>query len=128
MFLEGREGETRAGVIFNQCGCCRYCCWQDTVPMSTPKDMSYPLTPPPQPPPQPPARPLPATATATAPAPAEAIATGAAAAQNLGLRTCNPRACVPPVLVWVAVKELKLSYYIGETLLFTIYTHYGNLI
>ena len=27
-------------------------------------------------------------------------------------------------------KELKLSYYIGETLLFTIYihTHYGNLI
>ena len=29
---------------------------------------------------------------------------------------------------WVAVKELKLSYYIGGTLLFTIYTHYGNLI
>ena len=31
---------------------------------------------------------------------------------------------------WVAVKELKLSYYIGETLLFTIYiyTHYGNSI
>ena len=29
---------------------------------------------------------------------------------------------------WVAVKELKLSYYIGETLLFAIYTHYGNLI
>ena len=29
---------------------------------------------------------------------------------------------------WVAVKELKLSYYIGETLLFTIHTHYGNLI
>ena len=28
----------------------------------------------------------------------------------------------------VAVKELKLSYYIGETLLFTTYTHYGNLI
>ena len=28
----------------------------------------------------------------------------------------------------VAVKELKLSYYIGETLLFAIYTHYGNLI
>ena len=25
-------------------------------------------------------------------------------------------------------KGLKLSYYIGETLLFTIYTHYGNLI
>ena len=29
---------------------------------------------------------------------------------------------------WVAVKELKLSYYIAGTLLFTIYTHYGNLI
>ena len=29
---------------------------------------------------------------------------------------------------WFAVKELNLSYYIGETLLFTIYTHYGNLI
>ena len=29
---------------------------------------------------------------------------------------------------WAAVKELKLSYYIGETLLFPIYTHYGNLI
>ena len=25
-------------------------------------------------------------------------------------------------LDWVAVKEFKLSYYIGETLLFTIYT------
>ena len=25
-------------------------------------------------------------------------------------------------------KELKLSYYIGEILSFTIYTHYGNLI
>ena len=24
-------------------------------------------------------------------------------------------------------KEVKLSYYIGETLLFTIYTLYGNL-
>ena len=30
--------------------------------------------------------------------------------------------------LWVAVKELELSYYVGETLLFTIYTHYGNLI
>ena len=29
---------------------------------------------------------------------------------------------------WVAVKELNLSYYIGETLLFTIYTHYGNFL
>ena len=26
---------------------------------------------------------------------------------------------------WVAVKELKLNYYIGETLLITFYTHYG---
>ena len=25
-------------------------------------------------------------------------------------------------------KGLKLSYHIGETLLFTVYTHYGNLI
>ena len=31
-------------------------------------------------------------------------------------------------MYWVAVKKLKLSYYIGETLLFTIYTQYGNLI
>ena len=29
---------------------------------------------------------------------------------------------------WVAVKELNLSYHIGKTLLFTIYTHSGNLI
>ena len=29
-------------------------------------------------------------------------------------------------IYWVAVKELQLSYHIGETLLFTIYTHYGN--
>ena len=28
---------------------------------------------------------------------------------------------------WVAVKELNLSYYIGETVLFTMYTHDGNL-
>ena len=28
--------------------------------------------------------------------------------------------------VWVAVKELKLSYYIGETLVFTIYTQYAT--
>ena len=31
-------------------------------------------------------------------------------------------------IIWVAVKELNLSYYIGETLVFTIYTHSGNLI
>ena len=29
---------------------------------------------------------------------------------------------------WVAVKELNSSYYIREPPLFTIYTHYGNLI
>ena len=28
----------------------------------------------------------------------------------------------------IGVKELKLSYSIGETLLFTMYTHNGNLI
>ena len=33
-----------------------------------------------------------------------------------------------PELEWVAVKELNLNYYIGETLLFTIYTHPGNFI
>ena len=37
---------------------------------------------------------------------------------------CQPASCIG----WAAVKELKLSYYIGESLLFTIYTHYGNLI
>ena len=31
------------------------------------------------------------------------------------------------IAVWVAIKELKLKNYIGETLLFIIYTHYGNL-
>ena len=30
-------------------------------------------------------------------------------------------------LNWVAVKELSLSYYIGEAILITIYTHYGKL-
>ena len=29
--------------------------------------------------------------------------------------------------IW-GFKELKFSYYIGGTILFTIYTHYGNLI
>ena len=42
----------------------------------------------------------------------------------MGLRTLFSILSV----LWVAVKELKLSYSIGETLLFTIYTHYGNLI
>ena len=40
---------------------------------------------------------------------------------GFGLRNLSP-------IAWVAVKELKLSYHIGETLLFIIYTHYGNLI
>ena len=35
---------------------------------------------------------------------------------------------IPASISWVAVKELKLSYYIGEAPLFTIYTQYGNLI
>ena len=40
--------------------------------------------------------------------------------------------CSFPVVVWVAFKELKLSYYIGETLLVLyiyiyLYTHYGSL-
>ena len=29
---------------------------------------------------------------------------------------------------WVAVKEFKLRYYIGETIVFTMHTHHGNLI
>ena len=29
---------------------------------------------------------------------------------------------------WVADTELKLSYYIGETLVIIIHTYYGNLI
>ena len=45
------------------------------------------------------------------------------------LDTDERHECLPAVEhFWVAVKELKSSYYIGETLLFTIYTNYGNLI
>ena len=32
-----------------------------------------------------------------------------------------------PLQNWVAVEELNLSYYIGETLLIAIYTHCNNL-
>ena len=28
---------------------------------------------------------------------------------------------------WVAVRELTVSYYIGETVLATTYIHYGNI-
>ena len=46
-----------------------------------------------------------------------------------GLETPNrPQKPCCMSVVWVAVKELKLSYCIGGTLLFTAYTHYGNLI
>ena len=45
-----------------------------------------------------------------------------------GIETLNPEPLNSQSVIWVAVKELKLSYYIRETLLFTIYTHYGNLI
>ena len=38
----------------------------------------------------------------------------------------DPRNIFWPQEYWVAVKKLKLSYYIGGTLLFAIYTHYGN--
>ena len=41
---------------------------------------------------------------------------------------CGVEGCKVRWKNWVAVKEFKFSYYIGETLLFTIYTHYGNLI
>ena len=30
--------------------------------------------------------------------------------------------------IWVAVKKLKLSHYIRESTLITMYTHHGNLI
>ena len=32
------------------------------------------------------------------------------------------------ILYWVAVKELKLSYHNSDTILFTVYPYYGNLI
>ena len=50
---------------------------------------------------------------------------GLALSKPIGSAT-SPYECLPQF--WVAVKELNLSYYIGETLLFIIYTHYGNLI
>ena len=31
-------------------------------------------------------------------------------------------------IIYIYDKKFSLSYYIGETLLFIIYTHYGNLI
>ena len=43
---------------------------------------------------------------------------------RLGISVPIPR--ISLAIAWVAVKELKLSCYLGETLLFTIYTHYGN--
>ena len=49
----------------------------------------------------------------------------AAVAAALALRALI---CSVVIHYWVAVKELKLSYYVGEILLFTRYTHYGNLI
>ena len=39
-----------------------------------------------------------------------------------------PAACSLHLRAWVAVKELNLSYYSGDTILIAIYTHYGNLI
>ena len=44
------------------------------------------------------------------------------------LKSCKGVFLTPKTLSWVAVKELNLSYSVGETLLFTRYTHYGNLI
>ena len=41
---------------------------------------------------------------------------------------CNIMLLSSEWVCWVAVKELNLSYYIGATLLFTVYTHYGNFI
>ena len=48
--------------------------------------------------------------------------------RNLGpCRMFSIKHDITTVIIWVAVKELKLSYHIGETLLL-IYTHYGYLI
>ena len=43
------------------------------------------------------------------------------------LEMCPKPTPCPSNSFWVAVKELKLSYHIAETLSFTIYTHYGKL-
>ena len=32
------------------------------------------------------------------------------------------------MLIWAAVQELHLRYFIGQTILITIYSHYGSLI
>ena len=37
------------------------------------------------------------------------------------------KAFIAMLVIGVAVKEFSLSYYIWETILITIYTHYGNL-
>ena len=46
----------------------------------------------------------------------------------MGLRLEGCRLWALGASDWVAVKELKLTYNIGETLLFTFYTYYGNLV
>ena len=48
--------------------------------------------------------------------------------QSITMRQGNQEsvASVGAFVGWVALKELKLSYYIGETLLFPIYTHNRN--
>ena len=54
-------------------------------------------------------------------------------AGNSSQLSCGPKSVpqmpLPMMAIdWVAVKEFKVSYYIGETLSFIIYTHHGNLI
>ena len=47
---------------------------------------------------------------------------------DLGVGVVPPALGTTKILVVVAVKELNSTYYIGEFLLLTLYTHYGNLI
>ena len=44
-----------------------------------------------------------------------------------GIR-CSPKGDRHRDATWVAVKELELSYHIGENLLLSIYSQYGKLI
>ena len=44
--------------------------------------------------------------------------------------TLKLHTCTYPLraLNWIAVKEFNVSYYIGETILNSIHTHYGDVI
>ena len=46
----------------------------------------------------------------------------------LGLRRFAPQSGRRHACLWVVVKQLTLSYYMGEIILLSIYTQYGNII